>query len=308
MLTLLLPAAERLRGQRLDADLALRLARADRPAAGEPGYLAQLRRQFDVAPWPPPIAALTRQHDAGDAAHHAWLRADPAYVRIDINAGRMLACGETLQIAADEAQDLLRPLKPLFGDAGFPLSAPHPARWYLRLPREARIPAFASPDDVLGDDLFEHLPDGTDARRWRSLMSEAQVVLHNHPRNQARVERGLPPVNSLWFWGGGLLPDRVGSTLAWVRSGDAELLALAAAAGVRVDPGGDIPAGDGLIDLRGVRDVAALAGEWLRPALDALDAGRLDALALDLADGGRLRLTRAQRWRLWRRRPFAFAA
>src|SRR3546814_7983843 len=56
-------------------------------------------------------------------------------------------------------------------------------------------------------DLFDALvgtdpADDANARRWRSLLSEAQVVLHNHPWNARREQSGLPPVNSLWFWGG----------------------------------------------------------------------------------------------------------
>src|SRR3546814_9323765 len=98
-------------------------------------------------------------------------------------------------------------LRPLFGDAGFPIDAPHPSRWYLRLPHGAKLPAFAEPDDALGADLFDHLAEGSEGRRWRVLLGEAQVVLHNHPRNARRAEQGRPPVNSLWYWGGGVLPD-----------------------------------------------------------------------------------------------------
>src|SRR3546814_17686782 len=73
---------------------------------------------------------------------------------------------------------------------------------------------------------------GSEGRRWRVLLGEAQVVLHNHPRNARRAEQGRPPVNSLWFWGGGVLPDAVGSAHAAFHSGDEFALALAAAAGI----------------------------------------------------------------------------
>src|SRR5690606_2381672 len=127
-----------------------------------------------------PAAPLTRLLDAGkhDAGLSAWLRADPAYIHPDINGARLLAIGDALGIEQADLDAFLPALRPLFGDAGFPLDAPRPGRWYLRLPREAKLPAFASPDDALGDDLFEH--DGFDgaaapeARRWRVLASEAQ--------------------------------------------------------------------------------------------------------------------------------------
>jgi hypothetical protein len=68
---------------------------------------------------------------------------------------------------------LLPALRPLFGDAGFSLDAPHPSRWYLRVPRDSRLPEFATPEEVLGEDLFAHLPQGDLGRRWRALLTEA---------------------------------------------------------------------------------------------------------------------------------------
>ena len=157
--TLLLPVRERFGGQRLTADVAKAMGRADR----EVGSGEQSTRVFDILPRGWPVAAVTRQRDAGDAALSAWLRADPAYVRPDINGARLLAHGDALGMTQQEVVELLRPLRPLFGDTGFTLDAPTPSHWYLRLPREARLPAFTSPSEALGADLFEHLPEGPDA-------------------------------------------------------------------------------------------------------------------------------------------------
>src|SRR5690606_28233877 len=144
------------------------------------GERAQLQRWFELLPRGWPVAAITRQRDAGDAVLHGWLRADPAYVRPDMTGARVLAIGE-LGLTQEEADALLQPLRPLFGDTGFPISAPVPSRWYLALPVESILPAFAPPEAVLGDDLFTHLPDGPEGRRWRALLNEAQVSLHNNP-------------------------------------------------------------------------------------------------------------------------------
>ena len=83
-----------------------------------------------------------------------------------------------------------RSLRPLFGDSGMPIDAPRPARWYLRLMREAKLPSMASPEEALGADLFDHLPEGQEGRRWRALLSEAQVALHQHPLNAQRAGGG----------------------------------------------------------------------------------------------------------------------
>lgn len=302
--TLLLPPRVRLAGQPLPESVARALGRADRTPAGEAGVRQQLLRHFTLLPRGWPMAALTRQQDAGDAMLAAWLRADPAYVRPDINGARLLAYGDALQLTQADADALLPPLRPLFGDAGFPIDAPTPSRWYLRLPREAKLSTFVEPADALGADLFEHLPDGPEGRRWRALLSEAQVVLHNHPLNAARVAAGKPPVNSLWFWGGGILPDHVTAAHALIQSDDATVLALTAAART---PAAALPARyapaamDSLIDLRAQRDVLVLANDWLVPAMDAVRRGDLGSLRLDSEDGSGFVVERRQRWRFWRK-------
>ena len=290
-LSLLLPERRRFAGQPLGPAFGKALARADALAEGEPGERAQLLRHFDLLPRGWPMAAITRQRDAGDAVLHQWLRADPAHVRPDMTGARVLAIGE-LGLAQAEADALVAPLRPLFGDAGFQVSAPCPSRRYVAPPIEARLPAFSPPEAVLGDDLFSHLPDGPEGRRWRALLNEAQVLLHNHPVNAARAAVGKPTVNSLCFWGAGKLPDHVRTPFAAVASEDPELLSLAALAGIGVN--GDGPQ---LLDLRRARDWAAVEAR-LQPALADLGA---EALRLDFTDGARFLLRAGQRWRVWRR-------
>ena len=99
--------------------------------AGEPGRRAQLLRHFVPTPKHWPIAALARQTDVGDAAGAAWLRADPVHIRPDINGARLLAYGDALGIDVEDRDALLPALRPLFGDAGIPIDAPTPARWYF---------------------------------------------------------------------------------------------------------------------------------------------------------------------------------
>lgn len=313
--TMLLPQAAHFAGQVLPETLARALGRADRSDGGEPGTRAQLLRHFQLLPRGWPVAALSRQADCGDAAHAAWLRADPAWVRPDINGARLFGHGAGLQLTRDDVEALLPALRPLFGDSGFTIDAPTPARWYLRLPREARLPVFTEPDTALGTDLLEHLVDGDrdgngtgsqDRRRWRALLSEAQVVLHNHPWNAQRVADGKPPVNSLWFWGGGILPDQVTSRHSLVQSEDALLRGLAMIAAVALRYPDQqfelLPSHETvLLDLREIRDPARIIDRWLMPAASALAQGALTQVKLDFGDGTGSVLTRGQRWRFWRR-------
>lgn len=307
--TLLLPAPGRLGGLAFPGPVARVLGRADRLPAGEPGEQAQLLRHFELLPRGWPVAALTRALDGNDASLSAWLRADPAYVRPDINGARLLACGDAMQLDRHDVAALLPALRPLFGDAGFPLDAPDPHRWYLRLPLGAKLPTFVPPTDALGADLIDQLPgagedDGPEGRRWRALLSEAQVVLHNHPHNAARIAAGRLPVNSLWFWGAGILPDHVTTPARAVASGDILLRALGTAAGADVGTRpGAFPAPDAgtLFDLRDLRDAEHLLAGWLAPAIAAVRERTVERLLLDFEDGTRFALAPGQRWRFWRR-------
>lgn len=300
---LLLPARTRLVGLTALASVAELLGRADQLPAGAAGYQAQLQRQMQILPRGWPLAAVTRQADVGDAGEGHWLRADPANVRADMSAVRLLACGD-MGLTRDQADALLRPLKPVFGDLGWPISAPSPERWYVSLPRDAQLPVFTDPDTALGAEIHDLLPPGNDGRCWRALLNEAQIVLHNHPVNAERMQMGRMPVNSLWFFGGGRLPDLVACDVQAVLSDDFSLRAFASQAGVVASDlperyaTGTLPA---LIDLRALRDQAQLARDWLLPLRTALRAGQVSAVELDFADGYRLLLTGTQRWRFWRR-------
>ncbi|MBN6151087.1 phosphoglycerate mutase [Xanthomonas sp. AmX2] len=294
--TLLLPERARLAGPALSGEVARALGRAQRDTLAA-GSQAQLRRHFALPPASWPVAALTRQFDSGDAGDAVWLRADPAYVVPDMQGARLMAHGDMLAPDADDVAALLPALQPLFADAGIELDAPDPARWYLRLPAGSELPAFAAPAQVLGDDLFDHLPEGADARRWRALLTEAQIVLHQHPWNRQRAALGRPAINSPWFWGGGSLPAGVSSPHAQVRSRDPLLRALALAAGI----GDAAPRIDALVDLRQLRSHEQFVGEALQPLLEALRGGELAQLVLDFEDGARFRIDRGQRWQLWRR-------
>lgn len=299
---LLLPAASRFGGQRLLEPVAKALGRADAVAG------ASLAHCFEVVPAGWPAAAVTRQADRGDAADAAWLRADPVHIRPDLTGARLLAHGRAMQVEPTDVDAILPALKPLFDDAGLQLDAPTPARWYLRLPAGTQLPAFSPPDAALGAELLEHLPggesDSPEARRWRSLLSEVQVVLHNHPRNAERLAQGRPSINSLWFWGAGRLPTQILCACREVLSDDDTVLAFARFAGVR---SGALPTRcpdrvDGiLVDLRDARDLARVQADWFVPLLEALHTGSLRELRIDCESGDGYRVTASQRWRFWRK-------
>lgn len=275
------------------------LARADRLADGHAGYLAGLGDYFRGIDADLPAAAITREFLAGDAAGAIWLSADPAWVQPDMNGVRLLACGQ-LQLSMDEAQALAEPLKPVFDEAGLQLEISTPDRWHLRLPAGATLPSFAAPEQALGEDLSQHLPPGPEGRRWRVLLNEIQVLLHQHPLNAQRRARGLAPVNSLWLWGGGSLPGPLKSPLHGVVSDDLLLRALAGRADMAQHartPESVAAATSGwLIDLQDLPPGEIAARWWptLQPLLDR------HSVVLHFASAERWRRKPWHRWRIWR--------
>lgn len=275
------------------------LPRADRLPDGGVGYLGGLGDHFPGVDADVPAAAITREFLAGDAAGGIWLSADPAWVQPDMNGVRLLACGQ-MQLRIEEAQALAEPLRPVFDEAGMQLEISTPDHWHLRLPGDTPLPGFAAPEQALGEDLAQHLPQGAEGRRWRVLLNDVQVLLHQHPLNARRQARGKAPVNSLWLWGGGRLPDALPGNVLGVVSDDLLLRALAARAGLAQQSRtaeAIVAGGAGwLIDLQ---DLPAheIASRWWPALLPLL--GR-QSVVLHFASGERWRHKPLHRWRFWR--------
>lgn len=281
---ILLPERRRFATAMLSPGIAAMLGRADRLANAAPGEQAQLARYFTLPSVPHwPMAAIQRQYDVGDAFGATWLRADPAYVRADMTGARLLAWGN-LALDDRESAAFIRDLAPSFLQMGCQLTATASDRWYVSFPAGTTLPTFSSPEQALGADLFEHLPQGEEGRRWRALLSETQVILHNHPGNVERAALGKAPVNSLWFWGGGALPSAITMSVSAVESPDAALQALAALAHASATS-------LVLHDLRHARDWSMVEKQLPRDS----------CIVLDFADGARWKLQPRQRWRFWRR-------
>lgn len=74
------------------------------------------------------------------------------------------------------------------------------------------------PHDITGQKSTPHLPRGHGAERLIEIMQQAKVVLHRHPINVKRRERGKKVANAIWLWGQGRAPqlqkitDRYGIT------------------------------------------------------------------------------------------------
>lgn len=181
--------------------------------------------------------------------------------------------------------------------------------WFLEMPRELSA-ASVDPGRIVGRDVANSLPSGADAPLLRRLMTEIQMWLH------ARAE-GEPGCNALWLWGGaGRWPDLVGRKGPVAASDEPLMRGLWRLAQLRCGDPVDNFAAARSLDERALlvtvslerwrtagerRPLQRLERDWLAPAWQALAAGSIDALSLDL-NGSLSRAARRHCWRIWRTR------
>lgn len=295
------------------------------PALTPEAWLCQafeVERQQD---WP--VAALTLRLDGGELENAYYLRADPVHIKIG-SEGLHLVDSTLFDVTAHEARALVAALNGHFANEGIRFFVGNAKRWYAKLDRTPQLITH-SLGEVAGKSVHALLPTGADAAKWRRTFNEAQMVLHDHAVNQAREATGAPEINSVWFWGGGILPNVPGRPFDAVWTDDAFATALASAAdrhSARVPP--SVPdwlrtctterLGSHLIMLDSIsaavtyddRDawrarIAELDAAWIGPLLSALRQGqlaRLTLVTLGEHESCRFTLTRADLLKLWRRR------
>jgi hypothetical protein len=277
-----------------------------------------------------PLAPYMLLADGGTPGNAVWACVEPVHVRI-AHDHLVLVDPATLALTDDEAATLLAIARPLVEEAGVRIEAPTPARWYLSGEALGAL-ASASPWRASGRSVEIWLPHdahtGQRSRAWMKLHNEVQMAWFEHPVNEAREARGLPAVNALWLHAQGAAQP-IRSPFAHVLSNAAATRGLALAAGVGVS---GLPAafdalpsadhhGTTLVELAPFATpfvqqdwaawstvLAELERDWFAPALAALEAGRLGALAMTLTgdtSSATLTATRGDLRRFWRRRVLA---
>ncbi|OIR01588.1 cofactor-independent phosphoglycerate mutase [mine drainage metagenome] len=265
-----------------------------------------------------PVRAASEGLEVGEGY---WLCADP--VSLQLQHSQIMVLPD-LATSQDESTALCVMLNEHFAGMGMTFFAPHPRRWYLRLEAEPQL-ATSTLHQVAWSDAKLHQPQGADALRWQRIVTEVQMMLYAHPLNQAREARGEQLINSLWLWGGGRAApvveafDTVG--------GDSELAgAFARVAGIPqveslqemldgkfdcglwvcVAPREALQRGDLYAWRESVENIET---EYAQPLLKALQAGRLQAVQLEvLRENGSqcFEFARGDAWKVWRTvRPLA---
>jgi hypothetical protein len=285
--------------------LELLLARGRSRAAPAQRLEGWLQEAFDLGDGPFPAGALTLLGCGGDPGGASWARADPVHLRL-MRDRMILAPADAVDLSGEEAAALCEALNRQFPAMSF--TACQPSRWCVRFADTTDI---ENPLDLAGREVAP-------PRNAAPLLTEAQMVLHAHPVNEAREARGEPAVNSLWLWGAGRATQ---ARCAWqsVASDDPAVSGAARLAGARQRPlprsardwlerlpedGRHLAVLDALRSQEPVHSrIEALERDWFGPLLAALRAGRVGMVTVHVPDGAEavsFETIRADLRRFWR--------
>ncbi len=285
--------------------------------------LAELFGLTDKLTLPLPAAALSNYLFKGELNDNWYMHCDP--VMVQVNREHLLLLGnDLLEISETEAQQIVSDINTLYDDQAWLLKMLSPKHWVLEM---QSIPGISTNTlkNATGKKVNNYLPAGKDAAAWHALLNELQMFLHSHPVNQARESKGLPSINSVWFWGEGRLPGDIelSNDNPWIQCWTNHGLTLALAS-LREVSSVDCPdnAADWLAQVTTpgqhlvVIDTLLSAGldpydwwqalfqfdqQWLLPLIEALRGKKIARLILNNGEGRSYELTRALASRWWKR-------
>jgi hypothetical protein len=270
-----------------------------------------------------PAGALTLLAGGADPGSACWVRADPVHLRL-ARERLIVVPDAAFPLSAEEAAALVEALNRHFAGV-LALHAVEARRWCAQLGEDLALDAPSAIECAGRDVDLTGRIGGEAGKRWSALLTEAQMLLHAHPVNQAREERGEPAVNSLWLWGAGRVPATLKASWQSIAAGDPLVLGLAKAAHTRscaLPAGAEAwlaqasPEGRHLAVLDALRAplvlgqaaeyrecIDALERQWFAPLLGALRGGSVGMVTLHVPDAGACFETiRGDLRRIWRRR------
>ena len=186
--------------------LAKLLARADKFQSEQKGFYPELAALFGLQTASSvPSAALSLLGQKQELGEGYWFHADPVNLQADMDQA-ILRDSASLDLRPDEAAALIKEVNEHFSEDGIRLIATDENHWFLNIKAHAGIVTTAL-HDVIGCNINFYLPKGEDEKFWQKFLNEVQMLFHMSDVNQQREKSGLLPVNGLWLWGGGELPE-----------------------------------------------------------------------------------------------------
>lgn len=251
-------------------------------------------------------AAISWLGEGNDPEGYCWMYADPVHFTLQRDYFS-LAYPAPLLLPRDESADLLADINRHFGEDGLVFCIGASGRWYLRTEHAPQMSTTLL-ERAAGRDVREFQSQGPDAANWKRILNELQMLLHQHPVNEAREARGELVVNSLWLSGQGRLPERSNpGPYACVYARQPIARGLGYLSGAQVD---FVPKLDDYLESDSANDLLVIdawgedCAEWLQALQRLIRTNRHDRLALSLLSHDRIlaaNLTFWDTWKFWRR-------
>ncbi len=151
------------------------------------------------------FAALRFWGQTGERSCSWMAAADPVHYQARMRDVRLRSLPAD-KSTANDVREIFTSLHTEFdveGDCSFVRLGSH---GYLQIEEPMILPSVSA---AVADG---HVPDkfttsGIAAKAYHQLLGELQMFLHDHKVNLQRQEAGLPEINSLWLWGGGVAPE-----------------------------------------------------------------------------------------------------
>ena len=173
-----------------------------------PLHLPHERLQVQALGWAPDAACLPwaawhqAQQGQASAEPQAWMT--PCHWQVGMDQV-VMADPAHLRLSDEESQQLLQAMQPFLQEDGLQVTWHSALLWHAQGPLLADLPT-ASLDRVIGQNVKDWMPQHPAARPLQRLQSEMQMLLYNHPVNDARDARRQHTVNAFWLHGAGTLP------------------------------------------------------------------------------------------------------
>jgi len=251
-----------------------------------------------------PVAQYRFLFDTDKKAPPHCVCTELIHLQADKDNARLLPM-QALDVTDDEAEQLVEALNQLIIEDGLEVLRTSSHHYYLTGMSAAALdtwPAHA----VANGKIANYLPRQAEAGDWRRLMTEVQMLFHDHPVNTARANAHQLPINGMWFWGGAQPLNPLPKDNIELISADAYTNGFAKTMGITPTNPGDVDwanlesqATEELIIveltvyeawLRG--DHAALRqakqdlhDQWITPAQNAVASGLCNEFVLDGCEG-----------------------
>ncbi len=152
-----------------------------------------------------PIAAISAAADGLAVDNAYWLRAEPVHFEMQRDCFS-LSEPAPLLVAPEHSMLMIASLNQHFVQDGLVFYIGQSGAWYLRADKVMQMTT-SLPSVAMDKNVHHFMPQGVDSAKWKSILNEVQMLLHEHPANAMREINRELAVNSIWLSGGGVMPS-----------------------------------------------------------------------------------------------------